>query len=115
MTMYNREQTNGFIHCNREKTKKMKETAKQNKKGHQASPSEKKNIKYQEKVHQNVFEDNLTEPNEYIKGYEMDRKIHIPDLLNRFKDPKEARMRLNIGWNELSKAEVSHLGAAHMR
>ena len=42
-------------------------------------------------------------------------KIHIPDLLNHFKDPTEARVRLNIGWNELNEAEVSHLGAVHMR
>ena len=32
-----------------------------------------------------------------------------------FKDPKEARMRLEISWNELSKANVSHLGAVHLR
>ena len=33
----------------------------------------------------------------------------------RFKDPMEGKMRLNICWNELSKAEVSHLGAVHLR
>ena len=33
----------------------------------------------------------------------------IPDFLNRFKDPAEARRRLNISWNKLSEAEVSHL------
>ena len=39
----------------------------------------------------------------------MYRKIHISDLVNHFKDPAEARRRLNISWNELSEAEVSHL------
>ena len=39
----------------------------------------------------------------------MYRKIHIPDLLDYFKDPTEARRRLNIHWNELGEAEVSHL------
>ena len=38
---------------NREKPKKMKETAKRNKKGDQAPPSEKKNIKCQNKDHEN--------------------------------------------------------------
>ena len=33
----------------------------------------------------------------------------------RFKDPMEGKMRLNICWNELSKAEMSHLGAVHLR
>ena len=33
----------------------------------------------------------------------------------RFKDPTEARMRLNISWNELSKAKVSHLRAVHLK
>ena len=33
----------------------------------------------------------------------------IADFLNRFKDPAEARRRLNISWNKLSEAEVSHL------
>ena len=33
----------------------------------------------------------------------------------RFKDPVEARMRLNISWNELSKVKVSHVGAVHLR
>ena len=51
----------------------------------QGSPSEKKNIKCHDKEHENVFIDNLTEPNEYSKGYQIYRKIHIPDLLNRFK------------------------------
>ena len=39
----------------------------------------------------------------------MNRKIHIHDPLNRFKDPTKARRRLNISWNELAEAEVSHL------
>ena len=39
----------------------------------------------------------------------MNRKIHIHDSLNRFKDPTKARRRLNISWNELAEAEVSHL------
>ena len=33
----------------------------------------------------------------------------------RFKDAMEAKMRLNISWNELSKAKVSHIGAVHSR
>ena len=33
----------------------------------------------------------------------------------RFKHPMEARIRLNTSWNELSKANVSHLGAVHLR
>ena len=33
----------------------------------------------------------------------------------RFKDPMEARIRLNTSWNELSKANVGHLGAFHLR
>ena len=45
----------------------------------------------------------------------MYRKTDILDLLNRFKDPKEARMRLNTSWNELSEAEVSHIEAVHVR
>ena len=49
--------------------------------GDQGSPSEKKNIKCQDKVHKNVFENNLTEPNEYSKGYQTYRKIHIHDFL----------------------------------
>ena len=89
---------------NREKPRKMKETAKRHSRGDQGSPSGKKNIKCQDKEPENVFEDHLTEPNEYSKGYHMYRKIHIPD---RFKDPREARRRLNISWNELSEAEVS--------
>ena len=51
----------------------------------------------------------MTEPNEYSKGYQMYKKIHIPDLLNCFEDPAVAMRRLNINWNELSKAEVRHL------
>ena len=100
---------------NREKPKKMKETAKRNKRGDQGSPNEKMNIKCKDKEFGNVFEDNLIEPNEYSKGYQMYRNIQIPDLLNRFKDPMEARMRLNSRWNELSEFEVSHLGAVYMR
>ena len=42
----------------------MKETAKQHSKGDQGSASEKKNIKCQDKAHENIFEDHLTEPNE---------------------------------------------------
>ena len=94
---------------NREKPNKMKETVKRQSKGDQGSPAEKKNIKCQEKEHENVFEDHLTEPHEYNKGYQMNRKIHIPHLFNRFKDPTEARMRLKISWNELKDAELSHL------
>ena len=45
---------------NREKPKKMKERAKQHSKGDQGSPSEKKNIKCQDKRHEQVFEDHLT-------------------------------------------------------
>ena len=41
-------------------------------------------------------EDNLAELNEYSKSHQMFRKIHIPDSLNRFKDPTKARMRLII-------------------
>ena len=52
----------------------------------QGSSSEKKNIKCHDKEHENAFKDNLTEPNEYSKGYQIYRKIHIPDLLNRFKE-----------------------------
>ena len=33
----------------------------------------------------------------------------------RFKHPMEARIRLHTSWNELSKANVSHLGAVHLR
>ena len=70
---------------NQEKPKKMKKkkqkTSKQNKEGDQGSPGEKKNVKCQLKEHENVFENNLTGPNEYSKSYQMDRKIHIPDLL----------------------------------
>ena len=31
------------------------------------------------------------------------------------KDPTEARMRLNIVWNEFIEAKVSHLGAVYLR
>ena len=62
-----------------------------------------------------MFEDNLAESNEYSKCYQMYKEIHIPDLLNRFKDPTEASMRLNIGRNELSEAEVSHAETANIR
>ena len=94
---------------NRDKLKKMKETVKRHSKEDQGSPSEKKNIKCQDKEHQNVFENNLTGPNEYNKRYQRHKKTHILDVLNRFKDPAEAMRRLNISWNELSEAEVSHL------
>ena len=53
----------------------MKETGKQHKKGDQGFPSEKKNIKCQDKEHKNISEDNLTEPNECSKGYQMYRKM----------------------------------------
>ena len=78
---------------NQKKRKRLKETAKRNKKGDQGSPNKKKNIKSQDKEHENVLEDNLTEFNEYSKIYQMYRKKHILDLLNRFKDPTEARRR----------------------
>ena len=94
---------------NREKLKKMKETVKRHSKEDQGSPSEKKNIKCQHKEHQNFFENNLTEPNEYNKRYQMYKKTRILDVLNRFKDPAEAMRRLNISWNELSEVKVSHL------
>ena len=55
------------------------------------------------------FSEITQQPNEYSKGYQMYRKIPIPDRLNRFKDPAEAKVRLNISWNELSETEVSHL------
>ena len=61
---------------NQEKTKKMKETAKRHSKGDQGSPSEQKNIKCQDMENENIFE---VEPNEYNKGYQMYRKIHISD------------------------------------
>ena len=64
---------------NQEKTRKMKETAKRHSKGDEGSPSEQKNIKCQDMEHENVFEDNRTEPNEYNKGYQIYRKIHVPD------------------------------------
>ena len=50
---------------NREKPKKMKETAKRH-----------KNIKCQDKEYENVFKDDLTESNEYSIGYQIYRKIH---------------------------------------
>ena len=56
---------------NRGKLKKMKETAKRHSKEDEGSRSEKKNTKCQDKEHQNVFENNMTEPNEYNKGYQM--------------------------------------------
>ena len=61
--------------------RKWKKTSKQNKEGDQGSPREKKNIKCKDKEHESVFKNNLTEPNEYSKGYQTYRKIHIPDLL----------------------------------
>ena len=39
----------------------------------------------------------------------MYKETYILDVLNRFKDLTEAMSRLNISWNELSEAEVSHL------
>ena len=54
---------------------------KQNKEGDEGSPSEKKNVKCQDMEHENVFENNLTGPSEYSKGYQTERKIHISDLL----------------------------------
>ena len=57
------------------------------------------------------FSEITQQPNEYSKGYQMYRKIPIPDRLNRFKDPAEAKVRLNIRWNELSETEVSHMFA----
>ena len=96
-------------YLNQEKTSKMKEIAKRHHEGDQGSASEKRKIKCSGKGHKNVFEDHLTEPNECSKGYQMYRKIHILDLLNRFKDPTEARMRISISWNELSEAKLSHL------
>ena len=39
----------------------------------------------------------------------MYKKVHNPDLLNPFQDAAKAMSRLNIDWNELSEAEVSHL------
>ena len=59
----------------------MKETAKRHSKEDQDSPSEKKKIKCQDKERQNVFENNLTEPNECNKGYQMYKKTHILDVL----------------------------------
>ena len=66
---------------NRDKQQKMKETAKQNRKGDQRSLNDKKNIKCKDKEFENVFEDNLTEPNQYTKGYQIYRKIHITIFL----------------------------------
>ena len=56
---------------NWEKPKKMIEKAKRHSKGDQGSPSEKKNVKCQDKGYENVFEDHLTEPNVYSRGYQM--------------------------------------------
>ena len=70
---------------NREKLKKMKETVKRQSKKDQGSPIEKKNIKWQDKEHQNVLENNLAEPNKYNKRYQMRKKTHILDVLNRFR------------------------------
>ena len=61
--------------------KKWKRTLKQNKGGDQGSPNEKKNIICQDKEHENVFENNLTWPNEYSRGYQRYRKIHVHDFL----------------------------------
>ena len=45
----------------RQKPKKMKKnTSKQNKEGDEGFPSEKKNVKRQDKEHESVFENNLT-------------------------------------------------------
>ena len=63
------------------KTKQKKNTLKQSKEGDEGSPSEKKNVKCQDMEHENVFENNLTGPSEYSKGYQTERKIHISDLL----------------------------------
>ena len=71
---------------NREKPKKKKKSSKQNKEGDQGSPSEKKNIKCQDKEHKNVFENNLTEPNEYSKGFKRTEKYTFM-ISYRFKDP----------------------------
>ena len=87
----------------------MKETTKRHSKEDQGSPSEKKNIKCQDKGHQNIFENNLTESNECYKGCQMYKKTHILDVFTCFKDPAEAMRTLNISWNELSEAEGSHL------
>ena len=60
---------------------KKQKTSKQDKEGYQYPSTWKKSIKCQDKEHENVFENNLTEPNEYNKGYQAYKKIHIPDLL----------------------------------
>ena len=49
----------------------MIEKAKRHSKGDQGSPSEKKNVKCHYKGYENVFEDHLTEPNVYSRGYQM--------------------------------------------
>ena len=67
-------------------------------KGDQGSPSEKTNIKFQDKQdkeHEDVFENNLAEPNEYSKGYQMHKKIHISDLLYCFKDTTLLVLRIH--------------------
>ena len=46
-----------------------------------------------------------------IKAVKYTRKL-ILDVLNSFNDPAEAISRLNIGWKELSEAEVSQLEIA---
>ena len=48
----------------RNQRKWKKNTSKQNKEGAEGSSSEKKNVKCQDKEHENVFENNLTGPNE---------------------------------------------------
>ena len=68
---------------NRQKLKKKKQAAKRHSNKDQGSPSENKNIKCQDKEDQGIFENNLTEPNECNKGYQMYKKIHILNLLNR--------------------------------
>ena len=66
---------------NSDERKWKKYISKQNKEGDEGSPSEKKNVKCQDKEPENIFENNLTGPNEYSKGYQTERKIHFPDLL----------------------------------
>ena len=63
---------------NRGKPKKMKKKiSKPNKKEIKALQAKRR----ENKEYENVFENNLTEPNEYSKGYQSQGKIHIPDLL----------------------------------
>ena len=94
---------------NQDKLKKIKETAKRHSNEDQGSSSEKKNIKCKIRNIKTFSKNNLTESNQYNKVYQMYKKIHILDLLNRFKDAVGAMRRLNISWNELSEAEVNHL------